>query len=290
MGGNMMSMKNSDTTLEMNILQRFARSYNAIEKDESCVEHDMTYVPDLVLTAIAGTIAGGMIGFENLPTDPNDWTFRDRLDVMVLLGGGMIGGGYLGYKTVPKISPVMRGLVYATMTEAGYQGKNAIAFSYGFLKESVKSLAQKFQLVKNKMEPAHAQEIQEDIDFLDKAMREFKDDDIMMVALKKFKSLSAEEYKSIKNNYEHLVEATMSKIKNEKEISTVFKDFSHGKVLEIIVAGRVAFQQQKIIDMIENDPKYKAAKDRWRDGFSAETLAQQLDIEGIEEPKSPQHK
>lgn len=244
-----------NTVTERNILERLGNSFVSVFENANDSPATVFDIPAMVIGTAGGVIAG--VNFAtSLPMDMNP-----LLALTVGLGSlafcGLAGGALGGVASM-----TTRAAAYAVLSEAGHQVKNGAAFTYGFLKNSVKSLAQTFGLVKDKMEPEAAQEVQENIDFLNEALREFKDDAVMMVALESCKTLSAEEYKSIKSNYDHLFEGTTSKLSTKEEAVFVFQELSEGKVAQIIKDGKKVIEQPKIIEKMESDPAFRAALDK----------------------------
>ena len=237
-----------NTTPERNILERLGNSFFSFFEEYSPDSNYLGFSLDFmggVAGFCAGSWYGGYPGAFLLFQLNNPYLGAPLM--LVGLFGGAAGGFLAGVTTTVaaraaayaafaeakhqvKNGVTLRSAAYAVLAEAGHQVKSGAAFTYGFLKSSVKSLAQIFELVKDKMKPGAAQEVQENIDYLNEALREFKDDAVMMVALKECKTLTAEEYKSIRNNYDHLFEEQRINLELKKMLSLCSKSCQKEKL------------------------------------------------------------
>ena len=227
-----------EITPEMNVLNRMGTTFQKFWSDwlsrKYITDFKMTDVLDCTMGGVAGAASIAML-MSSVP-DPS----------MSQLIGIPIAAIVAGSLT----STLARSVAYSAFTELGHQANNAMAFTFGTLKKGFQGFVSLFKSEKDKMDPALANEIENDINYLEKALDEFKDDYVMVAALGQLDVLTPQEYKAIRNNYDHIVEASESKLLDKNSLTTVFREMSYGKVATIIANNEAIFTNEPLVGLL----------------------------------------
>lgn len=146
---------------------------------------------------------------------------------------------------------------YAAYDVTRFTVGTSCSFTFGMLKKGYNGLKSLFTQNRDKMTPEAAAEMDKHINVLDEALQHFKDDELMVTSLASIEHLTASEFKDLKNNYQHLIEARETKaVKDGGDLAYVFKEMSLGKVGQIFNASgmKPKVVNEAVQDVINNLP------------------------------------
>lgn len=191
--------------------------------------------------------------------------------------GSMFAVGAVGYGATSRLANYAG---FALWDTTKFTVKTAFTLPFKILKAAGRGLSQQIEKHADDLVPIARDKMQKAMNVINVALDEFKDDEIMVMALGKLDVLSPKEYAKMCENHAHIVKGRETKTLNEsEELMYVFQELSFGKVVSMVTP----YQEPKVAnENLSNDVKSRPSWDDLKGDVGAlaiELMTKDLDRE-----------